>query len=313
MSNPIEVIKSVATQLSSQSSDDAKDDKPSASAEANPMTEERNRVQTFRNTAVWMLTTLGAAAALAFTGLAVNKIPNMADPNTYWPGFLSIVAVICGLTAISGMVYLVGLVLVTPSINLKELAASTEKEDQWVNDSMVVVPPYETLAAAIAQYKVLQNRFAKDSSDTEAAEELTNKFFPILGRVLMTAQRKAIELRFTEATQGLVLGTLFVSASVGVYLAANAYVPETSAPTKFAQPFLATWTPFSGTKTNDQRNTLKKSLQDVLNCSLERINVLVLSVSADEKTFSVIVQDPSCTLQPKSVTLPNDGDIIRHP
>ncbi|AZI45288.1 hypothetical protein EHF33_20480 (plasmid) [Deinococcus psychrotolerans] len=105
------------------------------------VSDERTRIEDLRTVAKWQLAALGAVATLAFTGVALNKLPNagMATEGGFWMLVIAAVGALVTLISITSMITYVGWVLapqyqsLDDQLRLDELSKKTRPSiaEQW--------------------------------------------------------------------------------------------------------------------------------------------------------------------------------------
>jgi len=299
--------------------------------------DERTRIDDLRAVAKWQLAALGAVATVAFTGVAVSKLPNAADTES--GGFVALIVAGLGaaltLISIVLMIRLVGLVLAPQYQSLEDQIEESSRRKQkvkmWYDQPTLYLPFPQittleaflaTRLAAYTKYNSLagqDNRTPDDDKELEAlSKAFTTYFNPVALRLNWRNRRELVAKRARLALLGLAwLGSI---AGIGVvaYLGASAYKSTTPAPLQsLLLPAYGTWTPLNEEKPAWTLATLTTDLGKdcplvIAGTQSSGVRVLVLREIPADKTFEIVVIHPPCNprLYTTSMSTVSPGNAI---
>ena len=297
---------------------------PSAPVPDEVVSDEKARIEDLRTVAKWQLAALGAVAAAAFAGVALNRLPNPADPAGGGWGALWVAALgaTVTLSSIVLMITLVGWVLAPQFRSLEDQRKRRRGGWQpWYDQSVFYLPDVgiHTLdeflkrqGEVYAACTLLTKKAVPSPRETarldELREQLTSYFGPVNLRLHWRNRREIVARRARIALVGL--GALGFSGTLGamLYLGAVAYHRPGAAQT-LGLPAYGLWRPLT---TPEPRLTAKALAAELgKGCSLVNptaaaagVQVLVLRETPADSTFQVLVAAAGCA--PRLYTVPQD-------
>lgn len=288
--------------------------------------DEKARIDDLRTVAKWQLAALGAVATAAFAGVAVNKMPNAANPaGGGWAAlWVAGLGAAFALSSIVVMITLVGWVLAPQFRPLNERPRSGGRR-MWYDDAMFYLPDVgiHTLQEFLdrqqdvyRQCNCLTNRpsltVAEAARLAQLKDRLDTYFVPVNRRLHWRNRREIVARRARIALLTLsVLGSLS-GVGVALYLGAVAYhTPEDTAVHTLNLPAYGLWRPLSTEKPRLSRELFVSDLGE--NCTLASqvkataaagVPVMVLQETPADHTYQVLVTASGCT--PRLYTVPQD-------
>ena len=292
-----------------------------AAAVADPVvSDERERITDLRTVAKWQLAALGAVATLAFTGVALNKLPNagMASEGGLLALVLAALGALLVLISVTVMISLVGWVLAPQYRSLDEQLKEDERRarsstghaardlsNRWYNQAVWYLPDVhvkalktfkETQDQDYQRYDRLSRQVPLKSVEAQEFERLQTRFAEYYGPVSLRLhwrnKREIVAVRARTALSRLSFLGALAAFGVVLYLGASAY-RTTEALHTFGLPAYGVWRPPAAVTPA----TLSADLG--AECPLVRdrakgVQVLVLDETPAEKTYQILVTHPGC-------------------
>jgi len=303
-----------------------KDGLPGSPAPDDPVVaDERTRIEDLRSVAKWQLAALGAVATVAFTGVAISRVPNAADTST--GGWLTLMVATAGagitLVSVVMTIRLVGLVLAPQYESLEDQLRSTRrrKGQQWYDQPTLYLPfPQittlqvflETRTAAYTRYAVLagsDRRTPAQDAELAALNLAINTYYtPVSLRLHWRNRRELVARRARSALTGLAVWGSAAGLGVVAFLGANAY-RQTMPVQAFVFPAYGVWRPLGARSPAWTPEALGAELGGTCPLAVagtrnDGIQVLVLRESPGDGTFDIVVTEPSC--RPRLFTTARD-------
>ena len=284
------------------------------------VSDERERIADLRTVAKWQLAALGAVATLAFTGVALNKLPNAGMASEGGPLALVLAAsgALLVLIAVTVMISLVGWVLAPQYRSLDEQLKEDEQlarsgnrnaardlSNRWYNQAVWYLPDVHIMALKTfkeaqdqeyQRYDKLSRQAALKSAEGQEFERLQTRFAEYFGPVSLRLhwrnKREIVAVRARTALSRLSFLGALAAFGVVLYLGAGAY-RTTEALHTFRLPAYGVWRPPSAVTPA----TLSVDLG--AECPLVKdrakgVQVLVLDETPAEKTYQILVTHPGC-------------------